>query len=180
MKLYHFTRLLNLPRILREGIVIGEVPISPNVRYAERPKAANLTSNKNQTGQLWCSENRISKVAIRLTVDVPENELTSFQEVAKQYNTSPEWLERLGSARHRRQWFYAFAGVHPSQIRKVERLVNGQYRNQSHGELKTLVAAIERELGLKWLVEFETTGLNAGAERYRIKPGYSESWLIDG
>lgn len=188
MKLFHFTHLLSLPGILREGIIMGEVPISPDIPYDDRPKAANLTTNENQSEQSWYSSKSkkkqseinlkygpplTNKMAIRLTIAISEGELTSFQEAAKRFNTSPEWEKKLGSAQERQQWFYAFEGVRPDQIRKIERLVKGKYCKLSPDELNQLVTAIEKEREQKLIVEGEQMTIY-------FKPGYSESWLIDG
>jgi len=51
MKLFHFTSLFWLPRIMREGITLGEIPIDPAVPYEKTPKAANLTTDGERINQ---------------------------------------------------------------------------------------------------------------------------------
>lgn len=177
MKLYHFTTFLALPRILRDGITIGEVPTSPDIPLADRPNAANLTTDGNLKHQHWNAPQSIN-FAIRLIVEVPESELTTFQEVADRYETTTEWADQLGTPAERKHWFYAFRGVKPNQILKVERLIKGVYCQQSKLELKKLVADIDKEMDQKIVVDQIESGLNAGALTYNLKPGFRGSWLL--
>ena len=179
MKLYHFTTFLALPRILRDGITLGEVPTSPDISLADRPNAANLTTDGNLKHQLWNGPQSDSiNFAIRLTVEVPGSELTTFQEVADRYETPPEWANRLGTPAQRKHWFYAFRGVKPNQILKVERLIKGVYCQQSKLELKKLVADIDKEMDNKIIVGQFESGPLAGALTYDLKPGSHGSWLL--
>ena len=80
VKLYHFTNLMNLPAILREGILRGEVPVTPDTSIAQL-NAPNLTANPNPADQrCWC-RGATNKTKIRLTVEIPSDKLTSLRQV---------------------------------------------------------------------------------------------------
>ena len=179
MKLYHFTHLLALPEILSEGITRGEVPTSPTVPLSERPNAANLTTCRHPERTIW-GVGITDKMAIRLTVQVPQSHLGTFQEVAERYGTPQEHIETLGSKKDRQTWFYAFDGVPPEQICKIERLVGGEYIEQSAKDVRTLISAIKTERSQKLSFKLETTGPRAGIIRVTLKPDYSRCWLFDG
>lgn len=180
MKLFHFTYLLNLPDIMREGISRGEVPVSPQLAYCDRPQAANLTKDGNPANQHWRNGSSMNKVAIRLTVEVPRTDLLTFKEAEERFTIPPAWSATLGSLTQRRKWYFALGGVRPDQIQAVERLVNGQYRRLSEAKLEALIAAIERERDKKLTRVLVPGGLFKGATAYRWKAGFSDSWLIDG
>ena len=171
---------MNLPDIMREGIRRGEVPVSPQLAYFDRPQAANLTKDGNPTNQLWCNGSPMNKVAIRLTVEVPRNDLMSFKEAEERFTIPPAWSASLGSLSQRRKWYFALDGVIPDQIHTVERLVNGQYRRLSEAKLQALITAIERERDEKLIRDIVPLGIRRGATAFRWKTGYSKSWLIDG
>jgi len=52
--LYHFTNLLSLPDILKEGITRGDIPLE-KMPYKDRPQAPNLTRNPSPKAQDCCS-----------------------------------------------------------------------------------------------------------------------------
>jgi len=180
MQLYHFTNLLSLPAILREGITTGEVPISPNLAYSQRPSAANLTTNGDPAAQDVWTGGPTNKIAIRLTVELPVEELTSFREVKEKYRIRSSWLKLIAPYEHRRHWYFAMNGVRPEQIEKVELLDNGQYRQLSPVEVQKLVAWIEAEVAEKLEFSSITSGPVAGARAFRLKGLFTDSWLMDG
>ena len=182
MQLFHFTNLMRLPSILRDGINKGEIPISPTLAYNQLPNAANLTTNGNPADQIvWAnSNNPTNKLAIRLTVEVPDADLTSFRAVKEKYQIRSSWLKIIAPYEHRRHWYFAMNGVKPHQIEKVEVLENGQYRQLSHAEVQDLVAMIDAEANEKLEFTVEKTGILAGASAFFLKPGVTDSWLFDG
>ena len=52
LKLFHFTTLIDLPEILRDGITMGEVPLGPY----KCEDAANLTRNGEPQSQGWSNQ----------------------------------------------------------------------------------------------------------------------------
>lgn len=180
MQLHHFTNLLSLPAILREGITMGEVPISPDLPYNRRPNAANLTTNGDPTAQDVWTGGLTNKIAVRLTVELPVEELTSFREVKEKYRIRSSWLKLIAPYEHRRHWYFAMNGVRPEQIEKVELLDNGLYRQWPPVEVQGLVACIETEIAEKLEISFVKNGLAAGARAFHLKPGVIDSWLFDG
>ncbi len=180
MQLFHFTNLLSLPAILREGITKGEVPISPNLAYNRRPSAANLTTNGSPTDQQVWIGGPTNKVAVRPTVDVPDAELTSFRAVKDRYAIRSSWLKVIAPYEHRRHWYFAFGGVRPDQIQRIEILENGEYRQLSQAEVQELVAMIEAEIAENLEIGLADSGMEAGARGFRFKSDWSDSWLIDG
>jgi hypothetical protein len=179
--LYHFTNLLNLPGIMRDGITLGEVPVSHKIPYCDRPKAANLTRIKEpKENTFWCKQGPTNKLKIRLTVDVPDKDLMMFADAVIKYKIADDWVKKLAPENHRKQWYYAFGGVKPSQIIRVERLVDGKYEKQDQAALATLIAAIETERNLKFTFHVVQDGLDKGARGKMWKPGQSTSWLEDG
>jgi hypothetical protein len=178
MKLYHFTSLLHLPSILREGITKGEVPLDPRTPYNKLPQAPNLTSNGNPHQQSWIG-GLTDKTKVRLTVEVPDEDLTTFRQVRDKYGIRASWLKRLDPSYDRRNWYFAFGGIQPSQIVAVEVLENRSYRQIAGDELDELVARIEQE---KEKLDIGTIshGVLAGATSIQLKSGHSSSWLLDG
>lgn len=179
MRLYHFTALIHLPRILREGITRGEVPVSPNTPVTQLC-APNLTTNPNPVDQHWCFGCPINKTKIRLTVDVADEKLTSFRQVKEKYKMKASWIKILDCSYERRHWYFAFGGVPVEQITKIEMLDNGAYRELAPEELRELVARIEEERNTKFTFVAVTSGRRAGHIAPRFKDGHHESWLCDG
>lgn len=176
VRLYHFTCLAFLPEIMRDGITQGEVPIGP-VPCADRPQAANLTTNPNPNVlQSWnvCT---FDKTRIRLTVDIPESELTSFREVKERYKIKASWLKLIAPYHVRQQWFYAFGGVRPDQITLFEKLDNGEYVVVD--DLQSLIEEIESELERALVFSVVTSGFSKGARRWELKPDVEDTWLFD-
>ena len=117
IRLYHFTCLLYLPMILRQGIRRGEVPVCP---FGVMPNAANLTSVGSRAAQEWYNElNFLDKTKVRLEVDVHTSELTTFNEVAKTYRMPQNWIDTLDPHDQRDQWYFAFDGIPVDQIVEV-------------------------------------------------------------
>jgi len=170
--------LAYLPEIMRDGITQGEVPIGP-IPYAGRPQAANLTTNpKRKDQQLWNDSNStIDKTRIRLTVDIPESELTSFREVKERYKIRASWLKLVAPYHVRPQWYYAFGGVRPDQIKLVEKWDNGEYVVVC--DLKGLIEKIETELDRAVVFRVATSGIAKGAREWHLKPGVQSTWLFD-
>ncbi len=179
MRLYHFTALTHLPAIVREGLRIGLVPIDPTVSITEL-NAPNLTKNPNPTAQaIWC-RGIVNKTKIRMTVEVPDTDLTSFRQIKDQYKMRSSWVKALDPYYERRHWYFAFGGVPVEQIKKIEIFEDGVYRELLPDELQALVARIEEEKKKKFVFTLITSGPNAGYQQFDFKNGHDDSWLLDG
>ena len=174
MKLYHFTAAFRLPAILEQGITKGDVPLE-NMSYAESPEAANLTRDMRPEVQNWTGKNGYKK-QIRLTVEIDRDELNSFNRIAKKHRMSRQWLKALDPFNQRHDWFFAFDGVSPEQITKVEVLRQGRYVALTGDELDQFIHEVETERK-KLNFQTLTSGVLAGAEVFRVKPGRT-TWLF--
>jgi len=175
MRLYHFTCLLHLPWIMKQGITKGEVPTGP-IPYRLRPQAANLTRDPDLNHQsTWILDNHADKTKIRITVEVPDTSVTSFRDMRERYRIKSSYLKKLDPTYQRPNWFFAFGGVSPDQFLAVEIREGRTYRTLSDDELRSLVARIEEERDSK--LEFLP---DDGTLPVKLKDGFSESWLIDG
>lgn len=174
MRLYHFTCLFNLPWIIREGITKGEVPVGP-MPLSSRPNAANLTDDPSREHQSqWTHGSVMDKTKVRITIDVPDADLTPFCRVKEQFKIRNSWLKRIDSLGYRRHWYFAFGGVPPDQIASVEVHDGHAYHAVADDELRTLIAAIDEERESKLEVIPDPTGLFV-----RFKSGFTETWLFD-
>lgn len=175
MKLYHFTCMLHLPSILREGITRGELPIDPNEPYDKSPQAANLTSNGRRNDQIrtWTEGTIVDKSRVRLQVDVPDGELMTFRTAKQKFGLREKWLKILDPYQERHGWFYAFGGVKPDQIVEVAVFETPEYRVKVGAELDELVSRIQAEIDRAFVLH------DAGERAATLKEGIHESWLMD-
>lgn len=145
--LYHFTNLISLPSILKEGITRGEVPIE-KVAYKDRPQAPNLTRNPLPLAQrCWTKVGPTDKTRVRLTLSLPHSTLTTFKDVRKKYRLRSKWVKFLAPGHEHFDWFFAFGGVSTSQIVKVEVVLEqpGEYVEVKGEQLEALINLIEAE-----------------------------------
>ena len=177
MLIYHFTCLVNLPEVIREGITKGEIPTA-KTPYGDRPQAANLTTNpKREDQDLW-NTGRVDKTRIRLTMDLPDSDLTSFREVKERFKITSTWLKRLAPYHARQHWYFAFGGVRPDHITLVEKWDDGKYSAVEN--LPELVQQVENERERAMVLRISTSGIGRGALVMELKPGGENSWLLDG
>ena len=180
MRLYHFTALMHLPAILREGLRIGMVPINPTVSVAQI-NAPNLTTNPDPAAQsCWCGGGIVNKTKIRMTVEVPDDKLTSFRQIMQKYKMRNSWVKLLDPYYERPHWYFAFDGVPVEHITKIEILEGRAYRELPSDELQALSARIDREREDTFRVTTVKSGRQAGYERLDFKDGRHASWLLDG
>src|SRR5262245_26233803 len=109
--LYHFTCLLNLPSILRDGISKGEVPVG----HYDIRQAPNLTTNPNGEAVHYLSA-VTDKTKVRLTVSIPagDNSLESWSPVCAREKTAPAYRRKLQQgARGQTKFYYVYWGVVP-------------------------------------------------------------------
>ncbi len=180
--LYHYTAMLYLPVILRDGIKPGELPVDPmKYNYAKCPKAVNLTLNGNATEQqkIWAKGSVLDKTRIRLTVAVPEKELVSFRKMRETYKITAEVLDLLAPKHVRQDWFYRYGQMSPDAIVAIELLDGGEYRKLSCPETTELVQRIEAEIDRALELRMATSGYFKGVVNYAFKPGVLATWLFD-
>jgi len=107
---------------MEEGITKGEIPYDGECDYKDIPSAANLTTDGNPANQaVWlCDE--AHKMQVRLTVEIPESELTTFKQMRERFKhvIRERLLKYMAPYEERKKWFYAFDGVRPEQIVSVE------------------------------------------------------------
>lgn len=176
MKLYHYTCLIWLPSIMRDGILpTGEMPVNLKIKYDQVPKAVNLTANGSADDQkrIWAG-GPLKKYTIRMKVDVPDEEVVKFREIQEKYKTPRKHLDALGPYEERAKWFFVFNTVKPEQIVEVSLYEDGTYRVLFPEELSTLVSDIEKEKERAFLFDKAP----AGQTRLRFKEGVFESWLV--
>ena len=128
MTLYHFTSRWVLPRIMREGIVRGDVPIDPG--DTGKPEGGLGFNAPWFTGapewdeqKEWTAFSILDKQEVRLTVEVEESDpnLLSWAQIAEKYRIPAYWQEALRTnPRKHVDWFIYLGGVHPSKIKKVD------------------------------------------------------------
>jgi hypothetical protein len=120
VRLYHFTGLVHLSAIMREGLRKGEVPIRPR---GDVPQAVNLTAlpeRSSQTG--WGGGCGFDKTALRITVELHPQKIESFKEVRARFKIPSGYAKLLnkgGGADPYNHFFY-FGVIPPSDFLSVE------------------------------------------------------------
>lgn len=124
---YHFTSRWVLPRILREGILTGDVPISTGnaVKFEDIKgfSAPWLTSDPSWDGQtVWVRGSVVCKCEVRLSVKVGDGDpnFMSWAQVCKDYAVDPEWKKALGGPAEGHEWYIVKGGIRPDRIVNVE------------------------------------------------------------
>lgn len=94
--LFHFTAHEYLASIKRDGIWRGDVPTSPGGGF----NAPWLTVNNTWAEQDWKDGSTLDKAAVRLTVEVPEDDplLVKWSVLAEQEKVTPAWYAALNDA----------------------------------------------------------------------------------
>lgn len=182
MILYHYTGLMWLPNILSEGLTRGEIPSDPRkVAYNER-QAVNLTTNPNADDQLriWAT-GTIDKTRIRITVEMPDAELTTFRQMRERYPDmgKSKVLKIMCPIEERKHWFFApFVGT--DRFRAVEIKEGKSYREIKGDELADLANKVHAERDQAFIMRTIERGLSKGNVEFFFRDGVSESWLFDG
>jgi hypothetical protein len=118
-KLYHFTSRWVLPRIMREGIVRGDVPITMTTGYT----APWLTDDPRWDQQGWKGGSFLDKSEVRITVKVSEARLSTWAEIVEQQNVEDGWARVMIESARRPEdvtWFVHNGPVLPKAFAKVE------------------------------------------------------------
>jgi hypothetical protein len=169
MRLYHFTCLLHLPPILREGITMGEVPIP--VSTDRFPSAPNLTTNPSPDAQLWMCNGKFNKLRVRLTVDVPDGDgkLQSWTDTSKQHNIPRSWSRRLDPTGQRKFWYIYWGVVPTAWITSVE----------VRDRLGYVPVAGDVLAGLVDRIDEESRHFIRNGDFTSVAEGHEDSWLLD-
>jgi hypothetical protein len=166
--LYHFTCLLHLPRILRDGINQGQVPISPQMIL----NAPNLTTSGSPSAQRWAAGGCTDKTKVRLTVSIPggDERLEPWRDVCRRFRVEKQWQRRLDPTGQGKFWHIYWGVVPPEWIEAVELRDGDAYAPCTGDELRDVLAAVEAERG-KLVIE---------GDMCRLRDGCESCWLLDG
>ena len=118
MRLYHFTGHFYLPIIQEQGITIGDVPIKPNKGFC----SPWLTRSPDATYQPWADGAAVYKTAIRLTVDVDNDDprLHHWPVLASRFRVTKSLRRALARSGGRaRDWYVYENRVPPERIIEV-------------------------------------------------------------
>lgn len=144
---YHFTNLLDFESILREGVRYGVIPLE-DTQNTCCPNAPNVTTNPSpEHQQCWTRGDCTDKTRIRLTVRLPQRELTPFDSIRRQYRLRRRWVEILAPNGEHKHWFFVFGGIPTENIEQVECDVyqDGNYGSLNGHESQALAKAIAQE-----------------------------------
>ncbi len=120
--LYHYSCLLHLPPILRDGLTIGEIA-QPELRHRKIANAVSLTSQTDHDRLFfWGGTTSIPfKTAVRYVCNIPEGDsnLELARSVWKRLNVSSKVVKKLDST-GQSKWWYFYHGVIPPERFTVE------------------------------------------------------------
>src|SRR5688572_3197610 len=100
MRLYHFTCLMHLPEILRDGLATGQFPVRPNLVL----NAPAFTSNASPEAQHWVGVGLVDKLKVRLEADVPDDHREPWRQAVKRQKVDREFLRRLDTHGQGKFW----------------------------------------------------------------------------
>jgi len=170
LTLYHFTSRWVLPRLLREGITRGDVPVSPTEGYM----APWLTDDPSFTKQGWKSGSFLDKTEVRLTVKVEADKLQTWAQIVVKHNVNPVWAAAMvhsGGKPDGTTWY-----AHRGAI-KAKQIVEWELRSddlppldpmgipEAFGKLKT-AGTEKKPVTTKWAGESRSSFIH-----------YTENWV---
>jgi hypothetical protein len=177
MSLYHFTGLVHLPAITREGLTKGEVPLSMrDVKYGPRLSAPNLTRNADPAALHWENGFGLSKTTVRITVAIPPGDpkLVAYLTLCRKRGAPRRVLRTLDPHGQAKNWWVYHGTIPPAWFSEIAIHDGSGYVPLGSEELQNLIDRIEKEK--ENLVFFR----NNGFEYVRLKDGVASSWLLDG
>lgn len=169
MRLYHYTCLMNLPAILRDGIIYGEFPLAVGVTKLGWP---SFTSEPFCLEAAWTGDGRLDKTRVRLTVDVPDQFLKCHRDLWQELKVEKWFQELMVPNGDGRNWFVSLQPVPRSVILEVAIRNWCEYVCPKREDLLDLIRDIvtERQKLNFWLDDYEVVQCEA-------KNGWS--WLFD-
>lgn len=187
MRLYHFTAMMYLPRIIREGLTMGELPLNPakHGKYCTRDQAVNLTTNAKRADHIaiWANPGGMSnpmlidKTRLRIEVGLPDSEITTFRQFVEKYKPTRKELDLLVPYEHRSSHFFAFGGVRPEQFVDLCFWKHEEQEYESFADgIPEMLAVVEPEI--ERAIEFHTEP--DGEVVFRFKDGGEDTFLLDG
>ena len=170
---HHFTALLWLPSIMREGITLGEIPLGGP--YENNPQLPNLTSESDPRKQgCWCPlSSPIDKSRVRLSVELEQQGYVTFKTIRQRYNLSNSWVKQLAPNSEHFSWYFSVESVPVKKISKVELAISKQFEYQplEAKQLEQVLRDVDHEFDAA--IEFEpATGMVALKQE--------STWLFDG
>ncbi len=142
-KLYHFTGLLHLPPILKDGITKGEFPVD----YYKVLQYPNLTKEKNPlSNTVWSQGSTIDKTKIRLTCNVEEKNLKNQLSYWKELKVGKQFIKDIDKYGESYNWYIYLETITPNMISLVEiKTKNNEFSEIKGNELKELLERIEHD-----------------------------------
>ncbi len=162
MILYHFTALINLPAIVRNGLTDGRLPVDRRHGFI---RAVALTTDPNHRRQHWLTDTGFDRTRVRLTCDV---DAWSVRQIYERYPTPVRVQRQLVPYDVRGKWFFVDA-VPPERL-TVE-IRHDEY--EPVDALETLIRDIDRE-------RREAFTFEAGPRGEIAELIGRKSWLVDG
>lgn len=142
--LYHYSCLLHLPPILREGLTIGEIA-QPELRHRKMANAVSLTSQTDHERLFFWggSRSKAFKTAVRYVCDIPDGDskLEPARNTWKRLNVSPKVVKLLDSIGQSKWWFF-YHGVIPPERFTVEFWGSKGYVPMTSDQLAPIVAEV--------------------------------------
>ncbi|QDT55504.1 hypothetical protein Pan44_35480 [Caulifigura coniformis] len=163
MILYHFTALINLPPIIRNGITDGRLPVHRRHGFI---RCASLTTEPDHRRQSWYTDTGFDRTRVRLTCDV---DAWSVRQIYQRYPTPVRIQRQLVPWEMRGKWFFA-ASVPPEKL-TVE-IRHDDYEPVPPDELAGLIHDID--------LERQNFRFEAGPHGEIADLIASRSWLVDG
>ncbi|WP_299442621.1 hypothetical protein [uncultured Phycicoccus sp.] len=107
-RLYHYTSLANLPRILEAGFIDVTNPSTSPRRELDAPEVVWLTANWRPGRFKLVTDGHelidYSRTAVRFTVSVPEQETIPWEEFARTWGESEVVIRTMTTNGHVRRW----------------------------------------------------------------------------
>ncbi len=162
MRLYHYTCLLWLPGILREGFLA-------NGTTADCPvKGANFTTSTSREAQAWGMGSAADKTQVRLTAEVPQDKLVTQRDLWKRYRIKRQVRDILDPHGQSKFWYIYLGQLPPTSIVAVELATKVGYQRIDR----------EDQLDLCQMIADEVKRIELVVNNDYIKSNGEETWLL--
>jgi hypothetical protein len=142
--LYHYSPLIHLPLILRDGLTTGEIA-QPTLLDRKVATAVSLTSQTDHERLFfWGGTTSLAfKTAVRFVCDIPDGDskLEPARSVWKRLNVPPKAVKLLDSTGQSKWWFF-YHGVIPPERFTVEFWGSKGYVPMTSEQLSPIVAEV--------------------------------------